>query len=117
MRTDSLLKRYATAALASIVLAGLGTAAKAQELPSYMAPIAGSPAASTAYTATNNVLALNTGMFELYGDAGKIFKQEHSQQASRHPRRCSRARAAGSFSIGRARRRSRRRRCRSSINC
>ena len=48
MRTDSFLKRYANAALASIVLAGLGTAARAQDLPSYMAPIAGGPAVSAA---------------------------------------------------------------------
>jgi hypothetical protein len=75
MRADSLLKRYATAVVASIVLLGLGTTARAQQLPSYMAPIAGGPAASTAYTATNNVLALNTGMFELYGDAATIFKR------------------------------------------
>ena len=40
-----------------------------------MAPIAGRPASTPAYTATNNVLALNTGMFELYGDAAKIFKR------------------------------------------
>jgi hypothetical protein len=75
MPTESLLKRYACAALASILLAGLSTAARSQELPSYMQPIIGGPAPSTAYTATNNVLALNTRMFELYGDAAKIIKR------------------------------------------
>src|SRR5712691_8462839 len=75
MRTDSLLKRYACVTAASIVLAGLTTAATAQDLPSYMAPIAGRTASSPADTATKNVLALNTGMFELYGDAAKIFRR------------------------------------------
>ena len=75
MQTDSLLQRYACAALASIALAGLTTVATAQDLPSYMAPIAGRTASSPADTATKNVLALNTGMFELYGDAAKIFRR------------------------------------------
>src|SRR5216683_8364150 len=75
MRTDSLLKRYACVTAASIVLAGLTTAATAQDLPSYMAPIAGRTVSSPADTATKNVLALNTGMFELYGDAAKIFRR------------------------------------------
>src|SRR5882672_7697364 len=75
MQTDSLLQRYACAALASIALAGLTTAATAQGLPSYMAPIAGRTVSSPAETATKNVLALNAGMFELYGDAAKIFRR------------------------------------------
>ena len=84
MQTDSLLQRYARAALASIALAGLTTAATAQApaLPSYMAPIAGRTASTPAETATKNVLALNTGMFELYGDAAKIFKRNI---LSKHP--------------------------------
>jgi hypothetical protein len=82
MQTDSLLKRYAYATVASIVLATLGTAAKSQSLPPFMAPIAGRTASGPADTATNNVLALNTGMFELYGDAAKIFKRNI---LSKHP--------------------------------
>src|SRR6266852_4095932 len=82
MQTDSLLKRYAYATVASIVLATLGTAAKSQSLPPFMAPIAGRTASSPADTATKNVLALNTGMFELYGDAAKIFKRNI---LSKHP--------------------------------
>jgi hypothetical protein len=39
-----------------------------------MAPISGTALSSPAETATKNVLALNTGMFELYGDAAKIFR-------------------------------------------
>ena len=39
-----------------------------------MAPISGLTTTTPAETATKNVLALNTGMFELYGDAGKVFQ-------------------------------------------
>jgi hypothetical protein len=98
MQTDSFPKRYAYAMLASIMLAaGPGTAAHAQNskaqdskaqdskpqaLPAFMAPIAGHTVSSPADTATNNVLALNTGMFELYGDAAKVFKKNILSQ---HP--------------------------------
>jgi hypothetical protein len=75
MQIDSILKRYAYATLSTIVLLGAATPATTQELPSYMAPITGRNAVSAAETATNNVLALNTGMFELYGDAAKIFQK------------------------------------------
>ena len=62
--------------LASIVLVLPVTAASAQqELPSYLQPIAGRTTTSPAEVATSNVLALNTGMFELYGAAAGIFKQ------------------------------------------
>jgi hypothetical protein len=40
-----------------------------------MAPIAGKTAATASDTATKDVLALNTAMFELYGDAAKIFQK------------------------------------------
>jgi len=86
MQTDSFLQRYACAALASIALAGLTSAAAAQDrpadLPPFMAPIAGRTVSSPAETATQNVLALNRGMFELYDDAAKIFKQNI---LSKHP--------------------------------
>src|SRR6478672_7325862 len=81
MRTESVMN-YARVAAASIILAALGTAATAQELPSFMAPIAGRTDSTPAQTATNNVLALNTGMFELYGDAAKIFEKNI---LSKHP--------------------------------
>jgi hypothetical protein len=92
MPTDPLLKRYVTAAAASIMLAGLladaGTTAHAQSpatsppLPSYMQPIAGRTTSSPAQTATDNVLALNTGMFALYDHAGAIFQKN---LLSKHP--------------------------------
>jgi len=85
MQTDSCLQRYRYIVLASILLAGLPAAASAQETPSlppYMGPIAGRTATSATEIATNNVLALNTMMFELYGDAAQIFKKNI---LSKHP--------------------------------
>src|SRR5262245_29147647 len=75
MQIESILKRYACTVLSSIVLAGAATPALSQDLPSFMAPITGPTTSSPAETGTKNVLALNTGMFELYGDAAKIFKR------------------------------------------
>src|SRR4029450_4705173 len=68
-------------AVAAIMLSG-GTVASAQTLPAYMAPIAGKTAATSSDIATKDVLALNTGMFELYGDAAKIFQKNI---LSKHP--------------------------------
>jgi hypothetical protein len=62
-------------ATAAALLCGTAVAAAAQDLPAYMAPIAGKTAATPAEMATKDMLALNTGMFELYGDAAKIFQQ------------------------------------------
>src|SRR5438270_13945100 len=73
MRIHSLL-HYACATVTCIALLGLGPAAYGQNLPSYMAPISGRTVSSPADTAAKNVLALNTGMFELYDDAAKIFQ-------------------------------------------
>src|SRR3982074_1185540 len=75
MRAYSLLHTLIAATLTWIVLAGLGPMAKAQDLPSYMAPISGRTVSSPAETAVKNVLALNTGMFELYDNAAKIFER------------------------------------------
>jgi hypothetical protein len=60
-----------------------GTApGNAQSLPSYMEPIAGLATAAPADIATRDMLALNSGMFELYGDAAKIFQ---ANILKRHP--------------------------------
>src|SRR5712692_9388103 len=74
MPTNTILKRCAYATMASIMLLGVGSVAEAQDLPSFMAPIAGRPSSSPADTATKNVLALNSMMFELYDDAASVFK-------------------------------------------
>ena len=68
-----------TLAIAVIMLSRV---AVAQTLPPYMAPISGKTAATPSDVATRNVLALNTGMFELYGDAAKIFQKSI---LSKHP--------------------------------
>ena len=47
----------------------------AEDLPSYMAPIGGRTSSSAAETATKDVLALNTMMFQLYGASGAIFRK------------------------------------------
>ncbi len=75
MRAHSLLQTLIYTTLTSIVLAGLGSTVKAQDLPSYMAPISGRTVSSPAETAMKNVLALNTAMFELYDNALKIFQK------------------------------------------
>jgi len=80
MQRDSLLSRYIYAT--SIVLLGLGSAASAQGLPSYMEPIEGRTVSSPADTATKNVLVLNSMMFELYDDAASVFK---ANLLSKHP--------------------------------
>jgi hypothetical protein len=60
--------------IATIMLSG-GGVANAQSLPSYMAPIAGPTSATPGEIATKDVLALNTGMFDLYGEAATIFQK------------------------------------------
>jgi hypothetical protein len=64
------------------LLFGSSAAVNAQTLPAYMAPISGLTPATLAETATKDMLALNTGMFELYGDAAKIFQ---GNILSKHP--------------------------------
>ena len=82
MRIDSFLKRYGYATVTSIMLALPGTPANTQDLPSYMAPISGRTTSSAAETATKNVLALNSMMFELYDSAASVFQ---ANILSKHP--------------------------------
>jgi hypothetical protein len=67
------MKRYPGLALAALLL-GSTAVAHAQTLPAYMEPISGLTSTTPAEIATKDVLALNTGMFELYGDAAKVFQ-------------------------------------------
>ncbi len=76
------MKRYVGLAAAALLLCGGSTNCDAQTLPPYMAPIAGRTAAAPSDIATRDVLALNSSMFELYGDAAKIFQKNI---LSRHP--------------------------------
>ncbi len=75
------MKRFRCGTIVAILFCG-GGVANAQGLPSYMAPIAGLTSATPGEVATKDVLALNTGMFELYGDAAKIFQKNF---LSNHP--------------------------------
>jgi hypothetical protein len=65
--------RLSGLALVATLVAAPGFAV-AQGLPSYMDPIAGLTTSTPAETATKDMLALNSGMFELYGDSAKIFR-------------------------------------------
>ncbi|TYL82372.1 hypothetical protein [Bradyrhizobium cytisi] len=65
--------RFGLAMAAALMLGG--GAAIAQTLPDYMAPISGKTNAAPGDIATRDVLALNTAMFELYGDAAKVFQK------------------------------------------
>src|SRR2546426_12754354 len=75
------MKRFCCGMTVAILCCG-GGVANAQSLPSYMAPIAGLTSATPGDIATKDVLALNTGMFKLYGDAAKIFQKN---MLSQHP--------------------------------
>src|SRR6266481_3002962 len=75
------MKRFCCGMIVAILSCG-GGVANAQSLPSYMAPISGPISAPPEELATKDVLALNTGMFELYGDAAKIFQKNILSQ---HP--------------------------------
>src|SRR5258705_5976130 len=75
------MKRSCCGMIVAILFCG-GEVANAQGLPSYMAPIAGPTSATPGEVATKDVLALNTGMFELYGDAAKVFQKNF---LSNHP--------------------------------
>src|SRR5881227_1567431 len=81
MRIHSLL-HYAYATVSCIALLGLGPAAYAQNLPSYMEPITGRTVSSPADTAAKNVLVLNSMMFELYDDAARVLQ---ANMLSKHP--------------------------------
>jgi hypothetical protein len=75
------MKGFCGLTIVTLIFCG-GGVANAQGLPSYMAPIAGLTSATPGEVATKDVLALNTGMFELYGDAAKIFQKNF---LSKHP--------------------------------
>jgi len=76
------MKHVIRLAAAAVLLSGTAIAAAAQTLPAYMAPIAGKTSTTPSDMATKDMLALNTGMFELYGDAAKTFQQNI---LSKHP--------------------------------
>jgi len=62
-----------TAILSFIAVAGFATPALGQDLPNYWKGLVGTQATTREVTATSNILALNTSMFDLYDSAGQIF--------------------------------------------
>ncbi|WP_036302178.1 hypothetical protein [Methylobacterium sp. 77] len=83
MRHGPHLRRglIAASVLALTMAAGSGASAET-DIPAYMNVIVGAKVPDAAAAARQNVLALNTGMFELYGEAGKLVQ---SSILSQHP--------------------------------
>ena len=67
------MKFYSSLAVVAMLLTSTAVT-HAQSLPAYMAPISGVTTTTPGDIAIKDVLALNTGMFELYGDAAKVFQ-------------------------------------------
>jgi hypothetical protein len=74
MRTVAIILGGACALLSALV-AGPGSPPRAADVPTYFKEIVGTEAATPAEIGTKNILQLNTTMFELYGDAGQVFKK------------------------------------------
>src|ERR1700692_3105564 len=75
MRTVAIMIGGVCALVPSLVVTGSGFSAHAADLPSYFKAIVGTQAASPAEIGIKNILQLNMTMFELYGDAGQVFKK------------------------------------------
>jgi hypothetical protein len=76
---EIIMRRIAMVIGGAAVLLSLAVApvspAGAADVPDYFNPIVGTENATAAEIGTKNVLQLNTTMFELYGDAGQIFRK------------------------------------------
>lgn len=73
MKSTTTLKRGLVAALVWTALTGISMVTQAANMPPEMKNLIGTPDPDPGSIETNNVLALNTSMFELYGGASKIF--------------------------------------------
>lgn len=73
MNSSRTLKRSLVAVLAWSILAGTSLVAQAADMPPDMKTLIGTPDPAPGSIETNNVLALNNSMFELYGSASKVF--------------------------------------------
>jgi hypothetical protein len=80
MRTVAVTMGGVCALLSSLAIPG--SPARAADVPSYFKEIVGTQSASPAEIGTKNILQLNTTMFELYSDAGQIFRKNILDQ---HP--------------------------------
>jgi hypothetical protein len=77
MKTAAVTLGGGYALLFALITLGFGPPANANaaDLPPYFNEIVGTETASPAEIGTKNILQLNTTMFELYGDAGQVFKK------------------------------------------
>ena len=73
MRTVAITMGGVCALLSSLVV--VGSSARAADVPSYFKEIVGTQSATPGEIGNKNILQLNTTMFELYGDAGQMFKK------------------------------------------
>jgi hypothetical protein len=74
-KPSALSKRFAISVATTLAILSPIGALKAEVMPDYMRPIAGNAVSSPAETATRDVLALNSSMFELYGNASVVFRK------------------------------------------
>jgi hypothetical protein len=74
MTTVPMIGHSAAAVLSSVALLLSAATAPAQSLPPEVQNIVATLSTSPSDTATKDVLALNTAMFELYGNSAQIFK-------------------------------------------
>jgi len=75
MKLSRLILPAAAVALWAAAAFGPASQAHAQALPPEVAIIAGAPGRTAAEIATQDVLALNTTMFELYGSVSQVFRR------------------------------------------
>lgn len=73
MNLPDTLWRPIRALLTLSLIASLGLAAQSAEMPTDLKKLVGTPVPAPGSVETANVLALNTGMFELYEGASKVF--------------------------------------------
>ena len=72
MKNVLLSMRFALVALPALFACNISRAA---DLPPYLQELVGAPASTPGEIANQNVLQLNTAMFDLYGNAAAIFKK------------------------------------------
>ncbi len=75
MRTVAVTMGGVCALLSSLAIVGSGSPARAADVPSYFKEIVGTQSASPREIGNKNILQLNTTMFELYSDAGQVFRK------------------------------------------
>ncbi len=75
MRAIGIVMSGVSALMSLALTLGSEAPARAGDVPDYFREIVGAETATPAEIGVKNILALNTTMFELYGNAGQIFKK------------------------------------------